>query len=160
MASTGNTAASAAAYAAKAGLECVVVLPPKGGVARGGKLGQAMLHGARIAEVPGTFDDALEYVLETVLGSGRVENVNYYPLNSINPWRLEGQKTTAYEIVEEIGVPDYVFVPVGNGGNIYAIWKGGFRELMELGVIDHVPRMIGIQASGGQHRWLGIGGGA
>lgn len=83
-----------------------------------------MLHGARIAEVPGTFDDALEYVLETVLGSGRVENVNYYPLNSINPWRLEGQKTTAYEIVEEIGVPDYVFVPVGNGGNIYAIWKG------------------------------------
>lgn len=157
VASTGNTAASAAAYAARAGLECVVVLP-KGGVARG-KLGQAMLHGAKIAEVPGTFDDALEYVLETVLSNGRVNSISYYPLNSINPWRLEGQKTIAYEIVEEVGVPDYVFVPVGNGGNIYAIWKG-FTELMELGVIDHVPRMIGVQASGAApmvRYWRGLG---
>lgn len=95
--------------------------------------------------------------METVLSNGRVNNVNYYPLNSINPWRLEGQKTAAYEIVEEIGVPDYVFVPVGNGGNIYAIWKGGFRELVDFGVIDHVPKMIGVQASGGLRQWLGIG---
>ncbi len=159
VASTGgNTAASAAAYAARAGLECLVVLP-KGGVAKGKLGGQAMLHGAKIAEVPGTFDNALEYVLEAVLSDGRVNNVNYYPLNSINPWRLEGQKTIAYEIVEEIGVPDYVFVPVGNGGNIYAIWKGGFRELVDFGVIDRVPKMIGVQASG-LRRWLGIGGGA
>ena len=157
VASTGNTAASAAAYAARAGLECVVVLP-KGGVAKG-KLGQAMLHGARIVEVPGTFDNALEYVLETVLSNGHVEDARYYPLNSINPWRLEGQKTIAFEIVEEVGVPDYVFVPVGNGGNIYAIWKG-FRELMEFGVIDRVPRMIGVQAEGAApmvRYWRGLG---
>ncbi len=131
---------------------------PRGGVARG-KLGQAVLHGARIVEVPGTFDDALEYVLEAVLGNGDARDARYYPLNSINPWRLEGQKTIAYEIVEEVGVPDYVFVPVGNGGNIYAIWKG-FRELMEFGIIDRVPRMIGVQASGAApmvRYWRGLG---
>jgi threonine synthase len=157
VASTGNTAASAAAYSARAGLECVVVLP-KGNVARG-KLAQSVLHGARIVEVPGTFDNALEYVLDTVLSDGAVNDINYYPLNSINPWRLEGQKTIAFEIIEEIGVPDFVFVPVGNGGNIYAIWKG-FRELLELGVIDRVPRMIGVQAEGAApmvRYWRGLG---
>jgi threonine synthase len=157
VASTGNTAASAAAYSARAGLECVVVLP-KGNVARG-KLAQSILHGARIVEVPGTFDNALEYVLDTVLNDGAVNDINYYPLNSINPWRLEGQKTIAFEIVEEVGVPDFVFVPVGNGGNIYAIWKG-FRELLELGVIDRVPRMIGVQAEGAApmvRYWRGLG---
>jgi len=157
VASTGNTAASAAAYSARAGLECVVVLP-KGNVARG-KLAQSILHGARIVEVPGTFDNALEYVLDTVLNDGTVNDINYYPLNSINPWRLEGQKTIAFEIVEEVGVPDFVFVPVGNGGNIYAIWKG-FRELLELGIIDRVPRMIGVQAEGAApmvRYWRGLG---
>ncbi|MFP3216784.1 MAG: threonine synthase [Vulcanisaeta sp.] len=157
VASTGNTAASAAAYSARAGLECVVVLP-KGSVARG-KLAQAVLHGARIVTVPGTFDNALEYVLDLVLGNNAVNGINYYPLNSINPWRLEGQKTTAFEIVEEVGVPDFVFVPVGNGGNIYAIWKG-FRELLELGVIDKVPKMVGVQAEGAAPMvkyWRGLG---
>lgn len=157
VASTGNTAASAAAYSARAGLECLVVLP-RGGVARG-KLAQSMLHNARILEVTGTFDNALEYVLGSVLSNGAVNGVNYYPLNSINPWRLEGQKTIAYEIVEELGVPDFVFVPVGNGGNIYAIWKG-FRELVELGVIDRVPRMMGVQAEGANpmvRYWRGLG---
>ncbi|ADY01735.1 threonine synthase [Vulcanisaeta moutnovskia 768-28] len=157
VASTGNTAASAAAYSARAGIECMVVLP-KGGVAKG-KLGQALLHGARIVEVPGTFDNALEYVLSTVLESGSAGNASYYPLNSINQWRLEGQKTIAYEIVEEVGVPDYVFVPVGNGGNIYAIWKG-FGELMELNIIDKMPKMIGVQASGAAplvKYWRGLG---
>ncbi len=157
VASTGNTAASAAAYSARAGLNCIVVLP-RGGVAKG-KLGQAILHGASIVDIPGTFDNALEYVLDTVLINGGADHVNYYPLNSINPWRLEGQKTIAYEVFEEVGVPDYVFVPVGNGGNIYAIWKG-FRELMEFGMIDHVPKMIGVQASGAAPMvkyWSGIG---
>ncbi|WP_243680866.1 threonine synthase [Vulcanisaeta souniana] len=158
VASTGNTAASAAAYSARAGLNCIVVLP-KGGVAKG-KLGQAILHGgASIVDIPGTFDNALEYVLDTVLINGSADHINYYPLNSINPWRLEGQKTIAYEVFEEVGVPDYVFVPVGNGGNIYAIWKG-FRELMEHGMIDHVPKMIGVQASGAApmvRYWNGAG---
>jgi len=140
VASTGNTAASAAAYAARAGMECLVVLP-KGKVARG-KLAQAILHGAKILEVEGYFDDALGLVVNRLVEEG------YYPLNSFNPWRLEGQKTIAFEIVEQLGgVPDYVIVPVGNAGNISAIWKG-FKELYEIGLIDKLPRMIGVQASG------------
>ncbi|RLG90345.1 MAG: threonine synthase [Thermoprotei archaeon] len=143
VASTGNTSASAAAYAARAGLECLVVLP-RGKVARG-KLFQAILHGARIVEVEGSFDNALEYVMEKIFGSSEH---SYYPLNSLNPWRLEGQKTIAYEIVDELGrVPDYVVVPVGNAGNISAIWKG-FKELYMFGYIDKLPRMIGVQAEG------------
>lgn len=138
VASTGNTAASAAAYAARAGMKCYVVLP-RGNVARG-KLMQAALHGAEIVMVNGLFDKALEYV------------VNYgtkyaYPLNSFNPWRLEGQKTVAFEIFEELGCPDYVVVPVGNAGNISAIWKG-FKELAELGLCNKLPRMVGVQAEG------------
>ncbi len=143
VASTGNTAASAAAYAARGGLICLIVIP-HGGIARG-KLAQAVLHGAKIVEVPGTFDNALSLVLESLSRVGKRGLV--YPLNSINVWRLEGQKTIAYEIFLDIGVPDYVIVPVGNAGNIYAIWKG-FEELRRLGLIDRVPRMIGVQAEG------------
>jgi threonine synthase len=143
VASTGNTAASAAAYAARAGLQCVVVLP-RGGVARG-KLAQALLHGAKIVEVDGVFDDALEEVFtEVVLNDKK----SLYPLNSYNPWRLEGQKTLAFEVVDELGEPpDYVFVPVGNAGNISAIWKG-FKELYNYGLISRLPKMIGVQAEG------------
>ncbi|MEM1645025.1 MAG: threonine synthase [Ignisphaera sp.] len=143
VASTGNTAASAAAYAARAGIKCIVILP-KGGVAKG-KLVQALLHGAEVKEVDGTFDKALEEVLDAVING---ELKKYYPLNSYNPWRLEGQKTIAFEIVDELGiVPDYVMVPVGNAGNISAIWKG-FKELYESGFIDKLPKMVGIQAEG------------
>lgn len=143
VASTGNTAASAAAYSARAGLQCVIVLP-RGGVARG-KLAQALLHGAKIIEVDGVFDDALEEVFTEVVLSGKK---NLYPLNSYNPWRLEGQKTLAFEVVDELGEPpDYVFVPVGNAGNISAIWKG-FKELYNYGLISRLPKMIGVQAEG------------
>uniref|UniRef100_A0A7J2U2H2 Threonine synthase n=1 Tax=Ignisphaera aggregans TaxID=334771 RepID=A0A7J2U2H2_9CREN len=143
VASTGNTAASAAAYAARAGLQCVVVLP-RGGVARG-KLAQALLHGAKIVEVDGVFDEALEEVFTEVVLNGKRD---LYPLNSYNPWRLEGQKTLAFEIVDELEEPpDYVFVPVGNAGNISAIWKG-FKELYNYGLISRLPRMIGVQAEG------------
>jgi threonine synthase len=143
VASTGNTAASAAAYAARAGLQCVVVLP-RGGVARG-KLAQALLHGAKIVEVDGVFDDALEEVFTEVVLNGKK---SLYPLNSYNPWRLEGQKTLAFEVVDELGEPpDYVFVPVGNAGNISAIWKG-FKELYNYGLISRLPKMIGVQAEG------------
>uniref|UniRef100_A0A7C4F9E4 Threonine synthase n=1 Tax=Thermofilum pendens TaxID=2269 RepID=A0A7C4F9E4_THEPE len=143
VASTGNTAASAAAYAARAGLKCVVMLP-RGGVARG-KLAQALLHGAEVLEVDGVFDNALKEVFEEAVVKGRRD---LYPLNSYNPWRLEGQKTLAFEIVDELGEPpDCVVVPVGNAGNISAIWKG-FRELYELGLADKLPRVVGVQAEG------------
>jgi threonine synthase len=143
VASTGNTAASAAAYAARAGLRCLVYLP-RGGVARG-KLAQALLHGAEVVEVDGFFDDALELVLEEYVERSYSK---LYPLNSVNPWRLEGQKTLAFELVDELGnTPDVVVVPVGNAGNISAIWKG-FRELRDLGMISETPRMIGVQATG------------
>ncbi len=141
VASTGNTSASAAAYARRAGLKCVVVLP-KGKVAKG-KLAQAILYGADIVEVEGAFDVALEAVIESVMELGTA-----YPLNSFNPWRLEGQKTIAYEIYDQLGfIPDNVVVPVGNAGNISAIWKG-FKELRELGVVSKLPRMYGVQAKG------------
>ena len=139
-ASTGNTAASAAAYASRASLKSYIVLP-KGKVALG-KLAQSILYGATILEVDGSFDVAMNSVMRLYK-----ELKIVYPLNSFNPWRLEGQKTIAFEIVEDIGVPDNVIVPVGNAGNIYAIWKG-FVELMNIGVIERVPRMIGIQAEG------------
>lgn len=141
VASTGNTSASAAAYSASAGRECYVLLPA-GGVARG-KLAQAVLHGAKVIEVAGSFDDALEVVMK--LAERRPDP---YPLNSFNPWRLEGQKTAGYEVVEQLGkVPDWVVVPVGNAGNISAIGKA-FLELRELGVTKDVPRLVGVQASG------------
>ncbi|MFP3196975.1 MAG: threonine synthase [Sulfolobaceae archaeon] len=139
-ASTGNTAASAAAYASRAGLKSYIVLP-KGKVALG-KLAQSILYGATILEIDGSFDIAMSSVMRLYR-----ELKIVYPLNSFNPWRLEGQKTIAFEIYEDIGVPDNVIVPVGNAGNIYAIWKG-FNELKNAGIIDKTPRMIGVQAEG------------
>ncbi|WP_338601514.1 threonine synthase [Sulfolobus tengchongensis] len=139
-ASTGNTAASASAYAARAGIKSFIVLP-KGKVALG-KLAQSILYGSVILEVDGSFDVAMDAVMKLYKDLKIV-----YPLNSFNPWRLEGQKTIAFEIIEELGVPDNVIVPVGNAGNIYAIWKG-FNELVKVGVIDRIPRMIGVQAEG------------
>ncbi len=133
-ASTGNTSASAAAYAARAGLRCVVFLP-KGKVAAG-KLAQAVMHGAEIAEVKGNFDRALALAVEAARAKG------WALVNSSNPHRLEGQKTAAFEIVEQLGrAPAAQFMPVGNAGNITAYWRG-YRE---LGVR---PRMFGWQAAG------------
>ncbi|MET1124365.1 MAG: threonine synthase [Archaeoglobaceae archaeon] len=137
-ASTGNTSASMAMYAAKAGLKAFVLLPA-GKVALG-KVAQALMHGAKVIGVKGNFDDALRIVREVC----RVADV--YLLNSVNPYRLEGQKTIAFEIAEKF-VPDRVFVPVGNAGNISAIYKG-FSELRELDMIDSIPRMFGVQAEG------------
>ncbi len=138
-ASTGNTSASMAMYAAKAGLKAYVLLPA-GKVALG-KVAQALMHGAKVIGIRGNFDDALRLIRE-VCGVA-----NIYLLNSVNPFRLEGQKTIAFEIADEIGVPDRVVVPVGNAGNISAIYKG-FVELKELGMIDDVPKMTGVQAEG------------
>jgi len=138
-ASTGNTSASMAMYAAKAGLRAYVLLPA-GKVALG-KVAQALMHGARVIGIDGNFDDALRIVREVC------SREPIYLLNSINPFRPEGQKTIAYEIADEIGVPDRVVLPVGNAGNISAIYKG-FRELRDLGLTDSMPKMTGIQAEG------------
>jgi len=140
-ASTGNTSASLSAYAAKAGLGCVVLLPA--GKIASGKLAQAIAHGAKVIAVRGNFDEAL------VLVQNLCQKYSLYLLNSINPFRLEGQKTIAYEVYEQLGsiVPDTLIVPVGNAGNISAIWKG-FSELKKLGVVDEAPRMVGVQAEG------------
>jgi threonine synthase len=140
-ASTGNTSASLAAYAAKAGIKCIVLLP-SGKIALG-KLAQAILHGAVVVGIKGNFDVALSLIRQAS------EEFNIYLLNSINPWRLEGQKTEAFEIAEQLGYnpPDVVLVPMGNCGNISAIWKG-FKEFHETSLIDKLPRMIGIQAEG------------
>jgi threonine synthase len=138
-ASTGNTSASMAMYAAKAGLKAYVLLPA-GKVALG-KVAQALMHGADVIGIRGNFDDALRIVREVC------ERAGIYLLNSVNPFRLEGQKTIAYEIVDEIGTPDAVILPIGNAGNISAIFKG-FEEFREIGLIDKIPRMIGIQAEG------------
>jgi len=139
-ASTGNTAASMSAYARRSGMEPFVVIP-KGRVA-GGKVSQLALYGARVLEVKGSFDDAIEKVLSIIEKDG-----SSYLLNSVNPWRIEGQKTVAFEIFEEYGVPDWIAVPVGNGGNIYSIWKG-MKELKMLGMIEKLPRLLAIQAEG------------
>jgi threonine synthase len=140
-ASTGNTSASLAAYAAKANLKCIVLLP-SGKIALG-KLAQAILHGAVVIGVKGNFDVALGLIRDAS------EKFNIYLLNSINPWRLEGQKTEGYEIVDQLNweVPDRIVVPVGNCGNISAIWKG-LKEFYNYGFIDHLPKMMGIQAEG------------
>src|SRR5665213_2282367 len=139
-ASTGNTSAAAAAYAARAGMKCVVLLP-RGNIALG-KLGQALMYGAMTIAVQGNFDEALRIVRE--LGeTGRVEVVN-----SINPVRIEGQKTAAFEICDQLGrAPDFHFLPVGNAGNITAYWKG-YREFFAAKKIDRLPRMFGFQAAG------------
>jgi threonine synthase len=139
-ASTGNTSASAAAYAARAKMKCVVLLP-HGKIALG-KLGQALMHGAITVSVEGNFDEALRIVRE--LGeSGKVEVVN-----SINPVRIEGQKTAAFEICDALGdAPDFHFIPVGNAGNITAYWKG-YQEYHAADKCDTLPRMFGYQAAG------------
>jgi threonine synthase len=139
-ASTGNTSASAAAYAARAGMKCVVLLP-NGKIALG-KLAQALMYGATTIAIEGNFDEALRIVRE--LGeTGKVEVVN-----SINPVRIEGQKTAAFEICDELGdAPDFHFLPVGNAGNITAYWKG-YREYHAAEKSDTLPRMFGFQAAG------------
>ena len=139
-ASTGNTSASAAAYGAYCGMS-TTVLVPKGNVARG-KLTQAMAYGARIALIDGTFDSALKLV--RVLS----ERLPLVVVNSINPHRIQGQKTAAFEVVDDLGdAPDEVFVPVGNAGNITAYWLG-FKEAHALGWASARPRMMGVQAEG------------
>ena len=141
-ASTGNTSASLAAYAARAGLQCIVLIP-SGKIAYG-KLAQAMVYGARVVQIRGNFDQTLKMVLEL-----SEKHREVYLLNSINPYRLEGQKSLAYEICDQLKreAPDRVVLPVGNAGNISAIWKG-FTEFHELGLIEKLPKMTGIQAEG------------
>jgi len=139
-ASTGNTAASLAAYSAKAGLECIVFVPA-GKVARG-KMLQVIIHGARIFQINGDFDQAMASVIELT-----EHRKGFYMMNSLNPFRLEGQKTLAYEVCDQLTnkAPDALVLPVGNGGNISAIWKG-FNEFYDLGIVTRRPRMNGIQA--------------
>ncbi|MDD1653426.1 MAG: threonine synthase [Methanomicrobiales archaeon] len=139
-ASTGNTSASLAMYAAKAGIPAVVLLPA-GKVALG-KVAQALMHGARVIAIRGNFDRALEMVHELCLSHG------LYLLNSVNPYRLEGQKTIGFEVLDQLGqVPDRIVLPVGNAGNISAVYKG-LSELRDLGFIDTLPKMTGVQAEG------------
>src|SRR5580704_5326656 len=138
--STGNTSASAAAYAARAGLACVVLIP-EGHIALG-KLAQALIHGARVLQVRANFDACLDIVRE--LGQTAPVTV----VNSINPYRIEGQKTASFEIVDVLGdAPDYHCIPVGNAGNITAYWKG-YREYQDAGRVTRLPKMLGFQAAG------------
>jgi threonine synthase len=139
-ASTGNTSASAAAYATQAGLDCIVIIP-EGKIALG-KLAQALMHGARVFEVAGNFDQALDLVRK--LG----EKYPVEIVNSINPYRIEGQKTGAFEICDQLqAVPDYHCIPVGNAGNITAYWKG-YKEYYDKKQISKLPKMTGFQAKG------------
>lgn len=139
-ASTGNTSASASAYAARAGIKAIVLIP-EGKIATG-KLVQAMVHGAFVIQVKGNFDQALNIVRELV---------KEYPItlvNSINPYRIEGQKSAAFEVCDQLGrVPDYHALPVGNAGNITAYWRG-YKEYKEKGKIQSLPKMLGFQAAG------------
>ena len=139
-ASTGNTSASAAAYGAKAGLKTYIIIPD--GYIALGKLSQAMMYGAEIIAIQGNFDKALEMVREIS---------SKYPItlvNSVNPYRIEGQKTGAFEICEALGqAPDYHFIPVGNAGNITAYWKG-YTEFHKLAKIKALPQMMGYEAEG------------
>ncbi|MFM7270870.1 MAG: threonine synthase [Actinomycetes bacterium] len=146
-ASTGNTSAAAAAYSTRAGLTCAVLIP-EGKIAMG-KLAQALIHGARVVQIEGNFDEALEIVRQ--LGeTGRVTVVN-----SINPYRIEGQKTAAFEIVDALGDAPLVHcIPVGNAGNITAYWRG-YREYAALGHATRTPRMLGWQAAGAAPLVLG-----
>lgn len=140
-ASTGNTSASAAAYSARAKIKCVVLIP-EGAIALG-KLAQALVHGALVLAVKGNFDDALKLVREIA------QNYPITLVNSLNPYRIEGQKTGAFEICDQLGgiCPDYHAIPVGNAGNITAYWKG-YKEYKNAGKIRGLPRMIGFQAEG------------
>ncbi|MBE0479025.1 threonine synthase [Candidatus Aerophobetes bacterium] len=139
-ASTGNTSASASAYAAKSNLNCIVVIP-EGAIALG-KLSQALVHGAKVVAIKGNFDDALALVRKIT---------SRYPVelvNSLNPDRIEGQKTAAFEICDVLGkAPEFQVMPVGNAGNITAYWKG-YKEYKEIGNVDSLPRILGFQAAG------------
>lgn len=139
-ASTGNTSASASAYAARAGIKAIVLIP-EGKIATG-KLVQAMIHGAKVIQIKGNFDQALHIVRAIV---------NEYPVtlvNSINPYRIEGQKSVAFEVCDQLGeAPQYHALPVGNAGNISAHWKG-YKEYKEKGKIENLPKMLGFQAAG------------
>lgn len=139
-ASTGNTSASAAAYAARAGMKAFVLIP-EGKIALG-KLSQAMMHGSKVIQIKGNFDEALHLVKEIS---------DSYPItlvNSLNPYRIEGQMTAAFEVCDHLGYcPTYHSLPVGNAGNITAYWKG-YKEYKKNGIIDRLPRMIGFQAEG------------
>jgi threonine synthase len=138
--STGNTSASAAAYAARAGMGCAVLIP-EGYIALG-KLAQALIYGARVLQIRANFDAALDIVRQ--LGDTAPVTV----VNSINPYRIEGQKTAAFEIVDVLGdAPDIHCIPVGNAGNITAYWKG-YREYQDAGRVSRLPRMFGFQAAG------------
>jgi len=139
-ASTGNTSASAAAYAAYNGLNCIIMVP-EGKIALG-KLAQAIVYGAKIVTIDGNFDQALQIVLKLT------ETHPVTLVNSLNPYRIEGQKTAAFEIVDFLGdAPDYHFIPVGNAGNITAYWKG-YTEYYKLGKMKKLPKMMGFQAAG------------
>jgi len=139
-ASTGNTSASAAAYGAKAGLRTLVLIPD--GYIALGKLSQAMMYGAEIIAIQGNFDVALEFVR-------KISDTQPITLvNSVNPFRIEGQKTGAFEVCDALGkAPDYHFIPVGNAGNITAYWKG-YTEFYNLGKIKSLPKMMGYEAEG------------
>lgn len=139
-ASTGNTSASAAAYAARAGLPCFVLIP-KGNVALG-KLAQTLMFGARVIEIEGNFDEALDLVRN--IGDG----TQFVAVNSINPYRLQGQKTAAFEICDVLkDAPNYLALPVGNAGNISAYWMG-FTQYKEAGLTKGLPKMLGFEAAG------------
>jgi len=146
-ASTGNTSASAAAYAARAGIKAIVIIP-EGKIALG-KLAQALIHGAHVLQIEGNFDEALSIVRRLV---------ELYPItlvNSLNPYRLEGQKTAAFEVCDSLGrSPDFHALPVGNAGNITAYWRG-YREYLKNEKIDSLPRMLGFQAAGAAPLVLG-----
>jgi threonine synthase len=139
-ASTGNTSAAAAAYAARAGITAFVLIP-EGKIAMG-KLAQAMMHGSVVIQIQGNFDDGMRLVKEVA------EEAPVTIVNSINPYRLQGQKTAAFEICEELGsAPDYHCLPVGNAGNITAHWMG-YSEYAEHGIVNNRPVMVGYQAAG------------
>jgi threonine synthase len=139
-ASTGNTSASAAAYAARAGLTCAVLIP-EGYIALG-KLAQALIHGARVLQIRGNFDQALALVRN--LG----EKAAFTVVNSVNPFRIEGQKTAAFEVIDVLGdAPDVHCIPVGNAGNITAYWRG-YLEYRKAGLSSKLPAMLGFQAAG------------
>lgn len=139
-ASTGNTSAAAAAYAARAGITAFVLIPD-GKIALG-KLAQAMMHGAVVIQIKGNFDEGMQLVKEV----GETAPVTI--VNSINPYRLQGQKTAAFEIMEELGsAPDFHCLPVGNAGNITAHWMG-YKEYLEHGIVNNKPQMVGYQAAG------------
>ncbi|NMB24132.1 MAG: threonine synthase [Firmicutes bacterium] len=139
-ASTGNTSASAAAYAARAGIRCIVLLPE--GAIASGKLAQAVIQGAEVIAIRGNFDDALEFVRKLT------DELPITLVNSLNPYRIEGQKTGAFEIVDVLGdAPDYLAIPVGNAGNITAYWQG-FREYKARACSTRLPKLLGFQAAG------------